>query len=130
MRDDADDVQTVHALAFQSPEGMAARFAEEGDDQTRAVDGDLLGIGGMKNRALKNSLQRRCFLGNLVPAFGQGFHSMLQVHFKFAADLFEVDLEQIEKRLDLFVVEQGEQNVFEGKVLVPSLAGRLPSGLE
>ena len=123
VADIIDRVVARHVLLLQEIGGVAFALGEDRHQHVGA--GDLLAAGGLHvdDRALDHALEAGGRLGILGAVGDQVFQFGFEIGDQTAAQLVEIDIAGPHHRRGVLIVDQRQQQVFQGRIFVVPLIG-------
>jgi hypothetical protein len=123
MADVVDRVEPRHLLLLQEEHRMTFTLGEQGDQDVGA--GHFLPAGGLHvdGRALQHPLEPGGRLGFAVVASDDIAELVVDVIAQVAAQPLDIDIASPHDRDRVLVVDQRQQKVLEGGVIVPPVVG-------
>ena len=109
---------------------MALALGEDGDEHVGA--GHLLAPGGLDvdHRALDDALEAGGRLGVVVGVGDEIFQLGVDVLDQIAAQHVEIDVAGAHHRAGILIVEQGQQEMLERGIFLPTLVGEMERVME
>ena len=123
VADIIDRVVARHVLLLQEIGGVAFALGEDRHQNVGA--GDLLAAGGLHvdDRALDHALEAGGRLGILGAVGDQVFQFGFEIGDQAAAQLVEIDIAGAHHRRGVLIVDQRQQQMFQGRIFVVPLIG-------
>ena len=124
MRDVVDEVKPLDFLLAQEVGGVAVAFADDGNERVQAAHFFFAGVARVQHGALDHALEGGGRLGDTAAVFGGELRAVFaQVAVELFAQLGEVGAEAVQGVGNAALVQEREQQVFEGQEFVVGALG-------